>query len=92
MVAFSNGVGKYAIIDYQTALDCMYASPMTARHPLTGKIVDVNGLYKCNEPYFINDFNIKLADKDEKFPDNRQPTVALDLLSYFTTFWTLRIA
>ncbi|MDH3976820.1 MAG: hypothetical protein OEV42_21365, partial [Deltaproteobacteria bacterium] len=39
MVAFSNGEGKYAILDYQISDTCLYASPMTARHPLTGKVV-----------------------------------------------------
>lgn len=79
MLAFSNAAGKYAMLDYHVSDNCLYGSPMTAMHPLTGKVVQVNGLYKCSEPYIISDFNIKLADKDEKFPDNRQPTVSLDL-------------
>ncbi|MDH3976772.1 MAG: Ig-like domain-containing protein, partial [Deltaproteobacteria bacterium] len=77
-VAISNKDGKYAAVDFMMSETCRYARNMTVYHRF-GPPLDFSGIYSCQPPYLVDDFNIRVADVDTKLPDTEAPSITMNL-------------
>src|SRR6266568_6288055 len=74
-VSYSKADGHYATFGFAANGACRNF-PITAIHPMT-MFKSTANITTCDTPYFVNNLNFKLADKDTVLPDNTAPVISL---------------
>ena len=76
-VSFTNSKGHYATYGFTVPGTCRNF-PLTAIHPMTMNKVTAN-VMTCDAPYYVSNFNLRLAERDTVLPDKTPPVIDVNL-------------